>query len=257
MSADLRPGDLAVDRDRVQRRAPTAPPSSACRRSSRRPRRRRGRLRHANGHDADHQRRCRRGCGGWGRRSRGGGSSSRAGAQVVEAVERRTPPGRRARARRARIGPSVITPRATRAAGGGPSRCRSRRRASTAPRGTSTPFGTVGARYGNPTLRRGAATASDGALDLAGGTRRPAQARASPTADDRQRPSSTSATRIGGMWRWVMVGGAADDVGGDLEGVVHRRRRREAEPADRLRVAADDDDLAGSAASPWAPQYHM
>src|SRR5690606_22484262 len=40
-------------------------------------------------------------------------------------------------------------------------------------------------------------------------------------------------------------GGAADDVAGDLEGVLQRRCRGEAEPAHGRRVAADDDHLAG------------
>src|SRR5690606_20866521 len=48
-------------------------------------------------------------------------------------------------------------------------------------------------------------------------------------------------------------GGAADHVGGDLERVVHRGGRGEAEPAHRGRVAADDDHPAGVLLAVGAP----
>ena len=66
----------------------------------------------------------------------------------------------------------------------------------------------------------------------------------------------TSAMRIGGLWRWVIVGVAADHVRRHLERVLQRRRRLEAEPAHGPHVAADDDHLA-EVLQACAPQYHM
>ncbi len=43
----------------------------------------------------------------------------------------------------------------------------------------------------------------------------------------------------------MIDGATADDVGGHLEGVVHRRGGHEPEPPDRRRMAADDDHPGG------------
>ena len=54
-----------------------------------------------------------------------------------------------------------------------------------------------------------------------------------------------------------MVGCAADDVGGHLEGVLQRGRRGEAEAAHRARLAADDDHLADVGHAVAAPVPHV
>ena len=264
MSADLRPVDLAVDRDGVQRRAPTSVRlPRACRRSSRRPRRRRACLRHGSGTARDHQRRVEVAVVVGGEDQRRRGVVVGAAAEVLEPVDAEDLRVGERRARRAAAGP-----RRSRRGRPWPAGVRAHvgvvvgaelRRLARAPRRRAAPSG---ARYGKPTLRPGAVDAGRPARSTcAGRPRARAPQRDVGVVDVRRRPAHRSlgrrATRIGGVWMWVIVGErpttseAISNASSIVDAGVKPSRRT------AFGVAADDDHLAAVLHAVRAPVPHV
>ena len=142
--------------------------------------------------------------------------------------------------------------------GCGPSRCRSRRRATAARPAPRRRGARSGARYGKPTLR-----ARRGRPRPTTPLGRPAARAASPTARraagrvDGRAITCTSAISSGGVWRWVIVGerpttsAAISRASSSVDAGTNPSRRT------ALRVAADDDHPAAVAHPVGAPVPHV
>ena len=184
---------------------------------------------------------CRRGCGGWRRRSPvRRRPSRRSRPSTLGLATARSPGARRLRAEQP----------GDRAGERGPTRCRSSRRALRL--GERLDAGRRGrARNGN------VATWARPRLRQRRRTGRRSQSHSTGRSLVRRRPHVTSAMRMGGLCRWVIVGVRPDDVGRHLERVVQRRRGHEAEAAHGPRVAADDDHPAEVLQRVRAPVPHV